>query len=230
MSLRFQAKVAHKQQLHDHLYLLELSVPEDRDFQFIPGQFMSLAVEGMLRRSYSLANTPDDNKLMRTYIDTIPAGPGSRFAERVEVDETVDVLAPLGHFIYIEEKVRPAYFFATGTGIVPFLSMIKQELVNLRSGREVNLHYGVRYQEEFIELDNLRAWEQEFTNFNLQLYVSRSTEWEGNKGRMTEYIQQGIPDNADAYLCGGINMIQDVENLLLEQGVNGDNIYYERFY
>lgn len=230
MSARFTTKVTGKWKLAETLYKLELEVPEGHDFQFEAGQFMSILVEGFVRRSYSLANPPGERKKLVTYIDTIPQGPGSRFTEKVEVGNEVDILAPLGHFIYFPEQKRPVYFFATGTGITPFISMIRHELEELKSGRKVVLHYGVKFEEELVELEMFNKFVQNYPNFEIETYVSRSDEWQGNKGRMTGYISQGIPGDIDAYLCGGIEMIQDVEQLLLTQGVQKTRIYYERFY
>ncbi|MBL8015178.1 MAG: FAD-dependent oxidoreductase [Candidatus Doudnabacteria bacterium] len=228
MSLRFFTKVKSQQKVAADLVKLELVAPSN--FSFLAGQFMSVAVEGFVRRSYSLANPPHEAEVLVTYVDTTPGGPGSRFMQQVAENHEIDLLAPLGHFIYIEEKFRPAYFFATGTGIVPFISMIRHELETVKSGRQVVLHYGVKQEDHLLEKALWERLTQEFPNFAVHFYVSRSTEWEGNKGRMTEFINQGIPADIDAYLCGGMQMIQDVEALLLAQGVHGGNIYYERFY
>lgn len=230
MSARFQVELSGKWQIAETLYKLEFEVPQEHPFEFEAGQFMSILVEGFVRRSYSLANPPQERDKLITYIDTIPQGPGSRFAERVNIGDKVDILAPLGYFLYIPEKERPVYFFATGTGITPFFSMIRHELEELKSGRKIVLHYGVKFEEELIEIEMLNKLVQDYPNFELHTYVSRSDEWQGNKGRMTTYINQGIPADIDAYLCGGIEMIQDVEQLLVAQGVQGSRIYYERFY
>lgn len=228
MHLRFTSEVIDKVQLNPKLYKLVLKSPSPK-FEFEAGQYMSIAVEGAIRRSYSFANPPHENGSLVTYIDTTPAGPGSQFCERVEVGESVDVLAPLGHFYYIPDR-KPVYFFATGTGIVPFLSMIRHELEEIKSNREVNLYFGVRYQSGLIELDLLNKLVQTYPNFHLNLYVSQDSEWEGNKGRITHGLGEMNQDDIDAYLCGGYEMITDIEQSLLLKGVPEEQIYFERFY
>jgi ferredoxin-NADP reductase len=228
MQLRFTAKLIEKVQLNSTLYKLALEAPEE-GIEFEPGQFMSIAVEGFARRSYSMANPPSDKKILVTYVDTTPQGPGSRFCEQVEVGADVDLLAPLGRFYYIP-GTRPVYFFATGTGIVPFLSMIKHELAEIKSGRDIYLFFGVKEESSLIELETLKEFEQKYPNFHLHIYVSRSSEWQGNKGRITHGIADIQDQDMDAYICGGREMIEEVEQLLLDKGVPKEQIYYERFY
>lgn len=226
---RIITKVLEKEQLHDNVWRLRLAIPKDVNFEFMAGQFMNIRVEGFVRRSYSIANPPHTNSYVETYVDTIPQGPGSKFCEQVEVGTEVDVLAPLGSFVYMP-ATRPVYFLATGTGITPLLSMIHHELETVKSGRRIELYYGVRYEQEFVEKSELEEWDKKYDNFNIHLYVSRSSEWQGNKGRITQGIQDLDVSDADAYLCGGLEMIRDMDELLKSKGMNADQIYFERFY
>ncbi len=220
-------KIVEKQKLDVQLFRVRFDIGAPVDF--IAGQFMSLKVAGSARRSYSIANPPYENTYVETFVDTTPGGPGSIFFDNVEVGDTVGVLFPLGNFIY-EEADNPVYFFATGTGIVPMLSMIKHELLSIKSSRKITLVYGVSYERQLIDNTVMSELAEAHENFELITYVSREEEWPGRKGRITQYIDDSLPKDSDCYICGGMEMIEDVENLLLQHGIDKSRIRYERYY
>lgn len=198
--------------------------------EFIAGQYMSLAVDGFIRRSYSIANPPHEPQKLVTYVDSRPGGPGSRFFLQLQAGQDVNALVPLGRFIY-EPESRPAYFFATGTGVVPLLSMIRHELETVKSGRQVVLYYGVRSQERIMIAQQLEQLQATHKNFIAHIHLTQPpAAWTGSIGRFTEVLNQ-IPDtNAQAYICGGFDMIQDVVTRLTNLGFAQQDIFYERYY
>lgn len=227
MMQRIKAKVTQKEYLSPEIIRYRLETPIKIDFQ--PGQFMSMAVEGYVRRSYSLANSPTENTFVETFTDITPMGPGSRFINDSQVGDLVDVMVPLGKFVYLPGD-DPVYLFATGTGIVPFISMIRHELLNLRSGREVSLYHGVRSQSHLIEMQNFRELAKKHGNFHYIPVVSKPTEeWQGKIGRVTHFLPQVGP-KSDIYICGGREALLDIEDGVLARGATKERIYYERFY
>lgn len=221
--------VSEKEQLADKLFRVRFGFDEELDF--IAGQHVSLKVADHARRSYSIANAPSEKWYFETFVDTNPGGPGSIFFEQVQVGDSVHGLFPLGNFIY-EENSNPLVFFATGTGIVPFLSMLKHELQQVNSGRDIKLFYGVRHPNQVIEATKLQQLVHEFSNFELEIFATRPDEtWEFSTGRITRQLDNpGFHINADFYICGGTAMIEEVESGLLDLGVTPDRIRYERYY
>jgi ferredoxin-NADP reductase len=211
--------------------LLRVSFAPEREVAFQPGQYMSIAVEGFIRRSYSLANPPHELGELVTYVDCRPGGPGSRYFARLQEGAEVDIFVPLGRFFYLPEQARPVYFFATGTGIVPFLSMIRHELEVLKSGRQIVLFYAVSAKERLMVLDQLRAWEAQHANFTANVYLKDpDEEWQGKTGRFAEIFPELKLQDIDAYICGSNALIINVEEELVKHGVTRENIHYERFY
>lgn len=229
-NLKFVATVGAKALVAEDLYKVEFLLPAGVSCDFEPGQFMSIAVQGFVRRSYSIANPPSETGKLVTFVDTTPGGPGSVFFREIAEVAEVDILAPLGHFLYVPDT-NPVYFFATGVGVAPFVGMIRHELETLQSGREVTLFYGVRYEGQIIEQEMWQELENKYQNFHFVPYVSRPNEsWQGKKGRITQVVPELLDTECDAYICGGREMVEEVEKLLLEKGVRDERIYYERFY
>lgn len=227
----FKAKILEKEQVAEETYRLRIEIPSDVEFGFTPGQFVNLLVAPMLRRSYSIASIPQDKGWIELIADTVMQGPGSKFFELAKPGEEVEVLGALGQFVY-KPSDRPAYFFSTGTGVVPFMSMIRHALEVEKTTRTIKLFQGFRYASSTFGQGLLDDLSTRFDNFEYTMTLSKpEDDWQGNRGRITEYYKDAIKDaDFDAYICGSSSMIADVENRLLDAGLSEQNIYYEQFY
>ncbi|NMC35960.1 hypothetical protein GYA49_02845, partial [Candidatus Beckwithbacteria bacterium] len=97
-------------------------------FIFIPGQFVSLQVAEGQMRAYSIAGKVNDNQF-GLLIDSTPGGPGSQFAEKLQVGNEVKYLGPAGNFKFIpEDGSEHLIFLAIGCGIAPIKAMIESAL------------------------------------------------------------------------------------------------------
>lgn len=227
----FKTKATQKQKLADNTYLLRVEIGKDLEFEFEPGQFVNLLVAPMIRRSYSIASSPSEEGYIDLVADTVMQGPGSKFFENVKEGDEIEVLGPLGQFVY-KPSERPAYFFSTGTGVVPFISMIKYALETEKTKREIKLFQGFRYAHDVFGQDVLDELDARFDNFEYILTLSKPDQsWQGKRGRITDHYAEQIQGmDFDAYICGSSTMIADVENRLLDAGIDKDKIYYEQFY
>ncbi|MFQ5493108.1 MAG: ferredoxin--NADP reductase [Candidatus Dojkabacteria bacterium] len=225
----FKAEVSLKEEVAKNTYRLEMSVPKGDSFDFTPGQFVNLLVAPNTRRSYSIASLPNGNGF-ETYANTNAGGPGSKFFESVKVGDKVEVLGPLGKFVYTESD-RPVKFFATGTGVTPFISMIGYALEIEKTTRPIMLFLGFRHEEDVFPKDMLDEFKKAHDNFDYEICISKPTdEWEGRKGRITLCIVDIHEKDVDAYICGSQGMINDVQQRLVDLGIPDDQIYYEQFY
>ncbi|MFC2157992.1 oxidoreductase, partial [Acidobacteriota bacterium] len=55
--------------------------------------------------------------------------------------------------------------------------------------------------------------------------------WTGRKGRVTDLIEEEIPDGADidVYICGSSAMVEDSFRLLKEKGIPSEHIHFDKF-
>jgi len=228
--IRTKATLIEKTKLDTDLYKTVLALPEGETVDFKPGQFMSIAVDGHIRRSYSLSNPPYKNTILETYADVSPHGPAYKFFGGAKVGDIVDVLVPLGSFTYTAGDV-PAYFLGTGTGIVPFLSMIRQQLEFSNSERELYLYCGVKNENRLICADILTELQLGNNNFIYNPYISRPEgKTDYTLGRITAGVKHLTNPDAHYYICGGQSLIVDIEKQLLSNGIKPENIFYERYY
>lgn len=139
-----ETKIARRRDWASGLMSLEL---EARAEPFVPGQFVNLGLDidgNRLKRSYSLASAP--GAASEVYLSLVPEGGLTpALFERGTGDAVWLDDRPLGFFTleHIPAAER-AWLVATGTGLGPFLSMLRSPTIWQRFARIVLVH-GVRY-------------------------------------------------------------------------------------
>jgi ferredoxin-NADP reductase len=205
--------------LTDRVFEIRLSKPST--FQFLAGQRIRL-LHGAGRRDYSLITAPSDPTLALCLIK-IQGGEYSPILASAEPGTNLSFTGPLGYFTYRPSE-RHAVFVATGTGIAPFLSMVRTGIADFTLLHGVHEARSLYYQDIF-----RRA---------ARLYVpclSADGDEAGCgdhvfRGRVSHYLAEHLSPNVyDFYLCGRQEMIRDV-TLLVDERFPGSLIYTEAFY
>ncbi len=222
------ATVINKLQLSPHVY--ELTFQLANSITFAPGQYATFIIDNQTRRQYSFASPCTKQKEFKIVVDVTPMGPGSKFFLEKNVGDAIEILAPLGTF-HLNIPTTPIVFIATGTGIVPFRTMMEEYLTH--GGTEnIFLYWGLRFEEDIFWNNLLDNWQQKYPNFHYSIVLSKpSDSWQGKKGHVTEHIQEEIPglETHTFYLCGNRHMISDVKTDLLAHQVPEGQIKTELF-
>ncbi len=191
-----------------------------RTFNFSPGQVMALTTkENIPARLYSIASGNSDETIDILY-DVKNEGELTPRLSILEKDDMILFSSPFGKFI---DNNEPSYWISTGTGIAPFISMIKSGLI-----KNKKLIHGARNQYFFYFEDFLKS--KLGSN-----YIPCCSQCEDNrffKGRLTEYLKQkeNLSINEKFYLCGSAEMIVDVRDILIDKGVPFNNIISEIYF
>jgi NAD(P)H-flavin reductase len=224
-----QGKIFTKSQVAKDTYAFRFTCDEMPSFDFQPGQFVTLTVAPNVRRSYSIASVPG-KEYIELIADTKRAGPGSMFFLNSQVGDVFEFMFPLGVFVY-KENPKPVYFFGTGTGIVPFMSMAEYALAIQKTQREVTMYCSFRYEEDVFGKEFLELLDIQYQNFWFKLNVTQPTpEWQGPTGRITQYIDILPKTDVEAYICGSNEVVSDIKEKLIAKGVPAAQIYHEMFY
>ena len=216
---------------------------EARPFQ--AGQYMTIGVVAngkIVQRPYSVASAPAaaaDGYEM--YVRLVDGGKFTPLLWRLPVGHGMRMIGPKGRFVLGAEKERTHLFICSGTGNAPFMSMIRQMLVD-KAPREVVFLLGVSYTEDLTYHEELEAWESEGT-FPVRFIptVSRPNEaanagWTGRTGRVESIVAPVLDelglraDNSVAYICGNPEMIVVVEELLEGRGFAAADIRTEQYW
>src|SRR5690606_32570410 len=122
------ARVARLERAAPDVMIVELKLPTNEKFRFLAGQYVDLLLRSGLRRSFSMANAPEDGTLLQLHIRNY-GGPFSQhvFGAMKEKD-ILRVEGPFGTFFLREDSDKPVILLAGGTGFAPIKSIVEHAL------------------------------------------------------------------------------------------------------
>jgi len=223
-------RVQQKIQWNERLFSLQIAV----DFPaFKPGQFarVALDIDGeRIARPYSLVNTPEENYL-EIYFNIVPQGPLSpQLAALVEGDE-IFVSPGANGFLTIDEvpDCRHLWMLATGSGIGPFLSILKSTEVWQRFEKVV-LIYSVRNSSELSYQSVIKQCSQQHPGtFTFVPFITREVVSGALNQRIPASLEAGElesrtgitinPQDSHVMMCGNSAMISSVNEVLEARGL-----------
>lgn len=225
-----QGKVVDNRRINDYLTALIIDVELGG---YESGQFVRIGLadgDDVLARPYSLVNTPEETYL-EVYFNVVEDGPLSPRLFDLEAGDDVLVSDRPSGFLTVSEipDCQHLWMIATGTGIGPFLSILKSAAAWQRFDKVV-LCYSVSHAAElaYRELINeisARHGEQ----FVFVPIVTRESA-EGTLGKRVPHLMQdgsleahtGLPIDAEhshVMMCGSTAMITDVSAELVARGM-----------
>lgn len=207
-----------------------LSVALDREISFRAGQCIQLIIAApRVLRTFSICSPPSQRRQFELCVDISPGGRGSLYVAGLRVGDRVPFRGPFGVFT-VDDVRRPLEFVATGAGIAPMRSMIR-DLLERNVRTPLQLLFGGRsekhllYHEEFLRLAG------DTDTFRYVPTLSRpSRAWMGTRGRVTEVLGRRTDLSGRAfYICGSPEMVDDVRKVLGGKGIPEDGIHFEKF-
>jgi ferredoxin--NADP+ reductase len=265
-SIQANATASSIELLTDHLMILR--VKTDEPFRtFEPGQYATLGLpathpraaqclaeaqaqpEGSwIRRAYSIASPPSQDEL-EFYLALVPDG---------ALTSRLFALSP-GDRLYISPKAvgrftlqdiptdRHLLLMSTGTGLAPYISMLKHDTFDGFSSRHVIVAHGVRHASDLGYRRYLEDLDQTHPNFHYVPVLSRDDPtWQGQKGYIQHILFEGslekqwgiefLPDNTDVFLCGNPAMIDQAlmhlqtQKFVVQKGRQPGNIHTEEYW
>ncbi len=214
--------------------LFSFKTTRDPALRFHNGHFVMIGLEVAgkpLMRAYSIASANYEENLEFLSIK-VPDGPlTSRLQHLKEGDEILVSKKPVGTLVVSDLLPgKNLFLFGTGTGLAPFMSIVKDPEVYERFERVILVH-GVRWVSELAYADYLEEELPnnehfgEMVNGKLVYYPTVTREEFRNRGRITQLIESGKlcedlglpplnPQTDRAMLCGSPHMLADVSQLL----------------
>ncbi len=209
-------------------------------FGYVSGQYLTLeaVISGeKVRRAYSLCSAPEESE-WRVAIKKVENGKFSTFAnDHLKVGDSIDVMPPMGNFKLAtnSDNVNQYMAYAAGSGITPIISMIKSVLAQEEQSKFI-LVYGNKNKESTIFLKELSQLQEMYTDRLIVHHIYSRAETESSvysgriDGQKCDEFSKNIAGQITAYyLCGPSQMIFEVKDALIAQGVASGDIHFELF-
>jgi len=201
-------------------------------FNFMAGQYLTCRVSPDRLNSYSIAGKVGDSRL-GLLVDTKPGGPGSKYFAAIKPGDKMPSLGPFGKFVLnLNDGAEELIFLGTGSGVAPLKAMIEAAFVQGVT-KPMKLYFGLRHREDIFWNDYFDRLQAEHNNFKFALCLSQPDEsWQGTSGHITDLVKADYKDlsHAAGYLCGGIKMIEEAREVLVELAMPETRVYHEKFF
>jgi ferredoxin--NADP+ reductase len=216
-------------------------------FDFKPGQFAVLGLLGqearvpeaddeeppaesgkLIRRAYSIASSSVEKRYVEFYVTLITSGQLTPRLFALPYGGRL-FLGPKASGMFTLDRVAPGkavLLIATGTGLAPYMSMLRTMLVTDSARPYVVLH-GARYSWDLgyrAELESLARLRPNLTYIPSITRPDEDPHFRGHTGRIQTLLEQGIvetlagvplaPAKVEVFLCGNPEMIRIVMEML----------------
>jgi len=241
------ATLVRRTDLSPRVALLRIRPDAQPPASFVPGQFVQIGLplelpsrDGtspprvrVLKRSYSIASDPGEPGEYELCIALVEGGKLTPELWKLPVGGKLWIdEKPMGHFTLDGiPREKTLLCISTGTGLAPFVSMLREARRTGSPRRFVILH-GVRESSDLCYREELEQRSKLEYSTTYVPVVSRE-EWPGLRGRVQSVLaDEGLcrrfgieldPARTHALLCGNPDMIVEVRALLEGRGYRIDS-------
>lgn len=227
-----------------HDFSIEERFREDWD-KYNLWRYVSDVKESALR-AYSMASYPEEKEIMLNVRiatppprapENVPPGIMSSYIFSLKPGDKCIVSGPYGEF-FAKETDAEMVFVGGGAGMAPMRSHIFDQLRRLKSKRKMTFWYGARSKREMFYVEDFDMLARENENFEWHVALSDplpDDNWDGYTGFIhnvlyEEYLKNHpAPEDCEFYMCGPPMMNSAVIKMLLDNGVEPENIMLDDF-
>ena len=214
---------------------LFLRLPAVEDLHFRPGQYVDVILSEGRRRSFSIANAPEDGRHLELHIRRASSsGFTGQLFDGMGPGTLLRIEGPLGQFWFHGESPRPPIMIGGGTGYAPLRAMLRQLLANA-DRRPVTLYWGGRGEDDLYEHDWLRELESTRPGFSYRPVLSArqaaDRSWVGRTGMVHEAVlaDHDRLEAFDVYASGPPAMIEAIRTRFVDRGLPRQQLFFDSF-
>ena len=196
-------------------------------------------------RAYSMANYPEEKGVLKFNIriaspppgSDVPPGLMSSWVFNLRAGDKVRVFGPFGEF-FARKTDSEMVFVGGGAGMAPMRAHIFDQLLRINTNRKITFWYGARSLREMFYVDEFDKLQEDNENFNWHVALSDplpEDDWSGETGCIHQVLLDNYlkshpaPEDCEYYLCGPPMMNKAVIDMLINLGVEPENIMLDDF-
>ncbi len=203
-------------------------------------------VDAPLQRAYSMANYPEERGIIMLNVriatpplrsEGVPPGQMSSYLFGLKPGDKLTISGPFGDF-FARDTDNEMIFVGGGAGMAPMRSHIFDQLRRLKSRRKMSFWYGARSKREMFYVEDFDMLAAQHDNFEWHVALSDTLpedSWCGHTGFIHDVLfeaylkNHAAPEDCEFYLCGPPMMTAALIQMLLELGVERENIMLDDF-
>lgn len=227
-------RIEHLDKLNHDVIRIQLRLPGNERLQFKAGQYIDILLNNGKRRSFSLANAPQNDEYLELHIRYYKGGVFSELAfHELGEKALLKLEGPFGTFCYQESSPRPIIMVAGGTGFAPVKSIMEHVLAS-GVDRAIHIYWGARTLEDLYMDELPRSWSEQQPQIEYHPVLSESDGkdgWTGRTGLVHEAVLEDMQtlSDYDVYACGPPPMVEAIGNTFIERGLPRDQIFSDSF-
>jgi ferredoxin-NADP reductase len=232
-----EIKVLKRTDITPDLLIMWIEKPEG--YTFKAGQYCTIGRDG-IERAYSIVSASHEESL-ELFVELVPPPIGILTPKLWELRPGDSLtIRPRAKGIFTMDPGLPNQFLvSTVTGVVPYVSFIRDYVHHARQGHRFYVLQGASYVDEFVydrEFMRLAARHPDIITYVPTLSrpaEERNAGWRGETGRVNTIVERyaeelGLaPEDTLVYACGHPGMIEDVKEQMLPRGFRVEE---ERFW
>lgn len=211
--------------------------------EFTAGMYMQIVVpsygkiRGTTQRAYSISSKPSNKGECELLIRLVPGGIATTYVhEHLQEEQEMELIGPFGEFMRTyEDSIMVCV--AGGSGMAPFKSILFDMLEKGETDREVWYFFGARTKKDLFYMEEMQALEKEWPNFHFVGALSEpqpEENWTGATGLITDvldsYMKEKMGDKKkQGFLCGSPGMINACNQVMTNNGIPLEEIFYDKF-
>jgi ferredoxin/flavodoxin---NADP+ reductase len=191
--------------------------------------------ERMIRRAYSIASESRSDEFLEFYLTLVLSGELTPRLFDLKLQDRLYVgPKAVGVFTLAKAPDKHILMIGTGTGLAPYMSMLRSEL-DCGGKREFVIVHGSRYSWDLGYRTELTGLARHCNNFHYMPVITRPQEdpsWKGRSGYLQNVIASGAveeetglpltPEFFDIFLCGNPGMIESIIHWAEARGFTRD--------
>ena len=250
-SVSLNAIVTQRTDLAPGLMILQVAADGWELPDFLPGQYTVLALSGsaprcegadpevpppppakLIKRAYSIASSSRAREYLEFYINLVHSGALTPRIFALSVADRIWLSSKITG-VFTLDSVPPdknVIFIATGTGLAPYMSMVRSVLAEQGNRRFAIIH-GARHSRDLGYRSELTSLANVCPNLTYLPIISRPqgepAPWSGPTGHCQDVWTRRLiqerwgfaptPENSHVFLCGNPQMIEDTLELLARE-------------
>lgn len=209
------------------------------DFQYQAGQFVQLlfhCADTICKRSYSIACSPvsfQTHQILTIAISLVDQGLASGFFREARPGIRLNLTGPFGALVLPEMLPGQLILAGTGTGIVPYRSMIPQLQQLGAQGQAIRVLMGCRYRRERLYHEDFKQLTAHCPTIDYRVCLSREAPCDPEEH--AGYIQQQFSqlslqsEQDTVFLCGNPAMVDEAAAWLKAAGFDSRQVRREKY-